>query len=374
MAISRQSTTGGFGSVVNGSMSRRTLLKSGAVSVASGAAFALAGSGMAGRAGAASKSLRTISMMLDFYPNADDVFVDLSDKYGYFAEVGLKVNFVNPPSTLNEIPTLVGLGHFDVGISVVPDTLLARLNGASVLSVAGWAKRSDGLIFYPKNKIRSPKDLVGKTVAVYDSVDYKGFLMSYMKSAGLSSSQVDTQNVDYTPPLIAAGKVYAGEGLKWGEGVATEELTHKQPGFISFFDPRYGVPQMNGNVLVVSEAFANANGALLKSLVTAMMRGMKKSLTDAKATKAAMGPWASTGPNAQGTLASNMAQFDGLRSYSFFGSNQNPNTATYAQQSISSWDAVNSWLKGLGLVKKSVKASDYVTNEFVTAAARNPKI
>jgi ABC-type nitrate/sulfonate/bicarbonate transport system substrate-binding protein len=146
--------------------------------------------------------------MLDFAPNADDAFIAVGKKFGYFANEGIELVLTNPPSQLNEIPTLVALGHYDVGISVVPSTLLAKLNGAPLLSVAGWAKRSDGLIFYPPGKIKSPHDLVGKQVATYNSLDYIGFLTSYLASAGLKLSDIHLEYVNYTPPLIATGKVY----------------------------------------------------------------------------------------------------------------------------------------------------------------------
>ena len=124
-------------------------------------------------------------------------------------------------------------------------------------------------------------------------------------------------------------------------------------------------------MLVTSNSFAAKNGALLRNLITALMRGMKRSLVDPAATAKAMGPWtAGTGVS----VKSNVAQYQALRQFSFFGTNQNPHTAQYAIQSTKAYDDASDWLHALGLIPQKMPAAGWVTNQFITPKAMNPRL
>jgi ABC-type nitrate/sulfonate/bicarbonate transport system substrate-binding protein len=369
--------------VTGQSIDRRAFLV-GSAGVAGLAALAGCGSSGSPSSSTSSGTASTIkpasvSLLLDFLPNVDDVFIAVAEKYGYFADEKLTVKTTNPSvAQINSIPELAGLGRFDFGIQSVPVGMFAYKAGSPVLAVAGWGQRSEGIISLPKNPLTGPKSVVGKTVATYNAADYQAFMISFMKSAGLSMSQVNMVNTDFTPPVIASGRAYAGLGIKWGELIDTESYAKGPADFLPFYNGavgNYGIPQMNYLQLFTGKSYATDNGDVVERMIRALARGYKKAyLLSESELSPIMNTWCSTGPNATGDLATNMKKFSAGRSVAFYGSNQDPNTATYFQQPLSSLPAVAQWLESTGVVKSFGSLSSYATNSYVTPGALNPSV
>jgi ABC-type nitrate/sulfonate/bicarbonate transport system substrate-binding protein len=347
---------------------------------------ALAGCGSSGSSSASQSSggsgtvkSASVSLLLDFLPNVDDVFIAVAEKYGYFADEKLTVATTNPSvAQINSIPELTGLGRFDFGIQSVPVGMFAYKAGAPVLAVAGWGQRAEGIISLPKNKVTGPKSLVGKTVATYNAADYKAFLISFMRSAGLSVSKVNAVNTNFTPPVIASGRAYAGLGIKWGELIDTESYAKGPVDFLPFYNGSsspYGIPQMNYLLLFTAKSYAARNGDIVKRMVRALARGYKKAyLLSNSELSPIMNTWCSTGPNKTGDLPTNMKKFNAGRSVAFYGSNQDPHTATYFQQPLRSLPVVANWLESTGVVKSLGNLSSFATNAYLTPGALHPSV
>jgi putative hydroxymethylpyrimidine transport system substrate-binding protein len=357
---------------------RRTFLL-GSGGVAMGTALAACSSSPSSSGGGSGKGLKSVSLLLDFLPNLDDVFVNVAQRMGYFADEGLDVTTTNPSNAqINSIAELTGLGRFDFGMQAVPEGIFARNAGSPVLGVSGWGHRSEGIISLDKNPVTGPESLVGKTVVTYNAVDYEAFMISFMASAGLSTSQVNLVNTDFTAPLIASGKAYAGLGIYQGERIDTmAEAKVNSVNFLSFFNPypdKYGIPEMNYLMLYTSESYANSNPDIVKGFVRAMARGYKKAITmPTSELSPIMNTWCSTGPNATGALSTNMEKFAASGPFNFYGTDQNPDTAQYFQMPLDTIPQVVSWMEK-DKVAKSINLSDFATNEFITPGALNPSV
>jgi putative hydroxymethylpyrimidine transport system substrate-binding protein len=112
-------------------LSRRQLLALVSVSTAlatgpgaSGARFVPDGM----RALAQAPELETVSVALDWYPNANHAGLYLAQERGYYAEEGLAPEFYTPSDPTTVLQT-VGAGRDDFGISYQTDILLARGGG-----------------------------------------------------------------------------------------------------------------------------------------------------------------------------------------------------------------------------------------------------
>ena len=248
-----------------------------------------------------------------------------------------------------------------------------------MLVVGGVGHRAECLFWLPPTNITSPHDLVGKTVANYNAADFKAFLVSYMKSAGLSDKQVNEVFVPFTPTPLVAGRATAAIGIGWGEVIDAGMLSHKQVHTVPFFSPGgqelYGIPQSNYLVLMTSEGYANSHPDIVQGFVRAMARGYKKSFVMSTAELTPyMNAWASTGANATGTLVSNMTKFQAQRPYAFFGSNQDPNTAAYMSMPLDSFPNVANWLVSTGQASQLNNATSVATNQFVTPTALHPTV
>ena len=86
------------------------------------------------RALAQEPELETVSVALDWYPNANHAGLYLAQERGYYAEEGLAPEFYTPSDPTTVLQT-VGAGRDDFGISYQTDVLLARAAGVPVVSV-----------------------------------------------------------------------------------------------------------------------------------------------------------------------------------------------------------------------------------------------
>lgn len=87
-----------------------------------------------------------------------------------------------------------------------------------------------------------------------------------------------------------------------------------------------------------------------------------------------MARWASSGPNATGSLSTNMAKFNAGRPFAFFGADQNPETAIYFHQPLSTIPAVAEWLRSTGQTGRMTEVNSFATNEFVTPEVMHPSV
>jgi ABC-type nitrate/sulfonate/bicarbonate transport system substrate-binding protein len=268
---------------------------------------------------------------------------------------------------------LVGLGKFDVGLGSGGIGLLDPLvKGVPVVSIATtMAKDTAGVISLPKEHINGPKDLIGKTFALPNDPGSVADFKQFMKFDGYSINQVKLEYVNFSPPYILSGKAAAGLGVDWGEGVVVQSTAHVKPVIQYFTD--YGVPDNQGNIVFTSEKYAKANGDVLKRFLEASAISIKRLLTDAKAASQAE-EVASTGPNKLGTLQQNLASLEASRHAWFANGTLDAANATYLIQDVSDWEAAYKWAVEIGYAKSYYDPSKVVTNEYITAAAKNPQV
>src|SRR5579864_6257703 len=89
---------------------------------------------------AAGAPAQPVSLMLDWFPNADHVGLYQALASHYFADAGLDVH-VSVPSDPASPLRLLAAGKVDVAISYEPEVLLARAQGLPVVSIAALVQR-----------------------------------------------------------------------------------------------------------------------------------------------------------------------------------------------------------------------------------------
>jgi NitT/TauT family transport system substrate-binding protein len=171
------------------------------------AAFVFAAfSGVAGHAQAQELTVGTIG-------TSSDAPFFIADAKGYFAEQGLKVNFVRFDSAAKSIPS-VGSGEVDVGSGASSSGLYnAAARGIGIKIVADKARNAKGYGFaaimartdlIDSGKIKSVKDLKGLKVAMSANGNSENALMNYtLMQAGLTYSDIDPVFLGF-PNQIAA--------------------------------------------------------------------------------------------------------------------------------------------------------------------------
>lgn len=208
----------------------------------------------------------------------------VADKYGYFKEQGLEVEFLyaNASDILNNIAA----GNVQFGFPNGDSVISARANGLPVKVVHSTYQRGIGAtLFKNSSGIKTPADLVGKKVAVtsYGSPNYIQ-LQVMMSQIGKKIEDVNVQIVG-TGAIIDALKSDQVDAVVFS---ALRYYALKNDGVDVGMIASDDFMPSHGNVLVTSEAYLASNKAQVKGFITALDKALKHIIDGDPAKEVAM--------------------------------------------------------------------------------------
>lgn len=197
--------------------------------------------------------LEEISVVLDWYPNALHGFMYVADKMGYYEEEGLKLNILFPANP-NDGISMPAAGKADLGIYYLQDVVVARANeGVPVKSVGAIVQSPLNIyLSLAEKNIKSPNDLVGKTVGYGGTALSEAIVKSNIETVGETMENVKMVDVGFDLlSSMTTGNVDATIGCL---------INHEVPALIAegfevnyFFPNDYGVPNYYEAVFVASD-------------------------------------------------------------------------------------------------------------------------
>ena len=217
---------------------------------------------------------KQVELMLDYFPNADHAGIYAAQAAGHFEQAGLDVEIRTPPDPSAPIKQ-VAAGNVDLAISYEPEVFRARDIGLNVVSIAAIVQEPlTSIISLPKAKIRTPRDLKGKTVGTA-GIDYQtAYLETILAEAGLNTDSVKERNVGFNlTPALLTGKVDATLGAFWNYEGTDLRLRGKRPQIIRMEDA--GVPTYNELVLVANGDALERDNGKLRAFIGALSRGTR---------------------------------------------------------------------------------------------------
>jgi putative hydroxymethylpyrimidine transport system substrate-binding protein len=192
-----------------------------------------------------------VSLMLDWYPNADHVGVYVGIDKGFFARAGLAVD-ARAPADASDPIRLVAAGATDLGIDYEPEVFLAQQQHVPVVAVASVAPEAlASIIASGSSGIHTPADLRGKTIGVDGTGSTTAFVETVLRNAGVRPSQVTLRNIGFNQvPDLLQHHVDAVAGVFQN----IEGIQFAQRGLhpVVFPYDRYGVPAYDELVLVAN--------------------------------------------------------------------------------------------------------------------------
>jgi ABC-type nitrate/sulfonate/bicarbonate transport system substrate-binding protein len=216
---------------------------------ASAAALALAACGGRSAGPAAGRGGTPVTLMLDWYPNADHAGIYAALDRGEFARRGLDVTIQTPSDTTDQIQ-LVATGKADFGISYEHDLLLARAQGIPVQAVFALVQVPLNCVIALKSSgITHPAQLQGKKVGTAGTAGDQAILDAVVQADHGDPAKVQNVNVgeDLVPSLIGR-KVDAIVGGYWNwEAIQIEQQGY--PVNVMRLD-QWGVPTFNELIVV----------------------------------------------------------------------------------------------------------------------------
>jgi putative hydroxymethylpyrimidine transport system substrate-binding protein len=226
-----------------------------------------------------------ITLMLDFFPNADHAALYTALAHGDFTAGGLDVK-PEAPADPSEPLKLLAASKADMAISYEPELLLARDEGLKLVSIGALVQHPlTSIIALPSSHVKNVADLAGKTVGTAGIPYQAAELKTALQAAGVNPAGVKEVNVGYSlVQSMLSGKVAATLGGFWNvEGVQLQQL-HKHPLIIPV--DKAGVPTYNELVLVVREDEAHKRGEELRAFMQALTRGEREARADPAAAAA----------------------------------------------------------------------------------------
>jgi putative hydroxymethylpyrimidine transport system substrate-binding protein len=296
---------------------------------------------------------QSITVMLDYLPNADHAPIYAAQATGAFAAAGLDVKLVTPSDPSAPLK-LVAARKVDLAISYEPELLLARDKGLRVASIGALVQKPLTSIISLKGKVTTPRDLRGKRVGTAGIPYQAAYLDTIAKTAGISPSSVHRVDVGFNLiPTLLSKKVDATLGAFWNvEGVQLERQGRK-PTIIHM--EQTGVPTYQELIFVGQMDALRTNGTVMRRFMQAMAEGAKALRKNPN-----IGVDALVKANPDLDRGLQLAQVNATMS-SFFPANPK---FPWGYQNADEWKAYGQWMLQQGLVQR-LPTPTSLTNEYL---------
>jgi putative hydroxymethylpyrimidine transport system substrate-binding protein len=299
-------------------------------------------------------SSQPMTLMLDWFPNADHVGIYQALAESDFSKAGLDVH-VQVPSDPATPLQLLAAGKVDAAISYEPEVMLARNQGLPLVSVAAIVQKPlTSIISLGSKHIRRPADLRGKRVGDAGIAYQHAYLSTILASAGVPQGKVKEINVGANlVPALLSGRIDAVLGGYWNYEAIELAQMHKRTNVIRM--DQVGVPSYDELVVAVRASTIVNHPDVIRRFVQALARGYESARSDPGGAVQNLVK-ASPGLEPKLQLASVRATMP-----AFFPTGPHP----WGWQDPSQWNAYGQWMLNHHLISNPVALVGASTNELL---------
>jgi len=228
-----------------------------------------------------------MQLQLNWFQLADHAPVYLAMKKGYFKEEGIELTVLRGSGSADSAKK-IDLGQADVGISDAPTVLTAISKGANLKMVAVVFDKAGNNVFFKKSaNIKTPKDLVGKKIAVPPADSHRVLWPAFASLNGIDPNAVTLVNVkpEGKQAIVAAGEVDGSFDLYTSYAIWEKVLGKGEVGNLLWAD--FGLP-IYGHTYFVNNDLIKKNPKLIEKFLRATHKGWRDAKADPKAAIDAM--------------------------------------------------------------------------------------
>jgi NitT/TauT family transport system substrate-binding protein/putative hydroxymethylpyrimidine transport system substrate-binding protein len=219
---------------------------------------------------------QSASLVLDFTPNAIHAGIYSALARTFDDGEGIRLRVIAPSASTDSIKLLAS-GRVNFAILDIHDLAIARERGERIVGIMAIVERPLAAVIAAPG-IRSPRQLVGKTVGVSGLPSDTAVLRSILSGAGGNPRQVNTVTIGFNAvAALLSGRVSAVTAFWNDEGVT---LRRRHPGFHVFRVDAYGAPSYPELVLCTTSSTIEHDPQLVHSVVRTLVRGYGVTLTD----------------------------------------------------------------------------------------------
>jgi len=306
----------------------------------------------------ASGTPEKVSLVLDWFPNADHAGIAMAQEKGLDAKAGANIT-TSVPSDPTTTLTAIAAGKKDLGITYAPELLIARAKGVPVKAVGAIAQVPlNSIIARADRGITRPRDLEGKVVGIAGVPSDRALLDTVVRADGGNPAKVGTKVVGYSlAPSLAAGKVDAVIGAYWN--IEGPDLRLKDVPITIMKIDDYGVPRYDELVVVASEDAIRDRPAAIRAALAGIAAGTEAAAGDPGGAVTAL---EKANPDiAKKVLPAQVS--DTLPALL-------PEGSAALRMDAAQWDALAAWMVKEGLVKDGVSGSGAIDSSLLPEASR----
>ena len=203
-----------------------------------------------------------------------------ADAQGFFAKHNLKVNFVILEGTSQAVQAVAAdrTGRAFVQGDILDEMLLADKNPSAppLIGIAGNEPRNPvALIFLNSSGIKSPADLVGKTIGVPTGSLSEQYLDIFLQKQGIAKDKVTVQNIGFGALHPALMQKRVDAICEFARGLASLDIVAQQQGqkVGSFLFGDYHMPSPLGAV-VVQKSLVDKDPAVAGAIAASLNEGL----------------------------------------------------------------------------------------------------
>ena len=296
-----------------------------------------------------------LTLMLDYFPNADHVGIYQAIADGGFTRAGLDVHVEAPSDPSAPLKDLLA-GRATVAISYEPELMIARNQGEPLASFGAVVQEPlTSIVSVGSEHITSVADLRGRTVG-YAGIPYqRAFLDTVLERAGVPVSSVKLVDVgENLVPAMLSGQVAATIGAYWNYEAIELAEKGRHPNVIRI--SQVGVPSYDELVLVATKATLANHPDEIRDFVQALGRGYDSVRSDPGAAVANL-VRLNPGLDPKFELASVQATLP-----AFYPTGPN---APWGYQYQPTWNAFGEWMLRHHLISNVSAVADASTNEYL---------
>lgn len=300
------------------------------------------------------EGLEKVKVILDWTPNTNHTGIYVAKEKGYFKDLGLDVEIIQPSegSSLQ----LVSAGKGDFAITYQEDLTYARTSDSPmpVKAIATIIQHNTSGFASPKEKnIETVKDFEGKVYGGFGGPSEKAILQAVMEKAGADFSKLTTVDVGTEDFFIATKNNLDFEWTFEGWTNISAKLRNFDINYIPLreLDERldYYTP-----IIASSESTLNEKSDMVKKFMEATSKGYEFAINNPE--------------ESAEILVKEVPEIDkdlAVESQKFLAKEYKSDANRWGEMKDSVWDNYTQFMLEYKLINKDMKASEAYTNEFL---------
>lgn len=300
------------------------------------------------------QGLENVTLMLDWVPNTNHTGFFVAQDQGYFEEMGLEVEIIQPGEVYAE-QAVIGEAA-DFGISFQEQVTLARADDIPLVSIAaliqhntsGFASRSD-------QGVSSPADWAGLRYGSFGSPFEEPTLRVLMGCAGGDFSQLEIVDTGFADPLALLDEeqtdlawiFYAWQGKQ-------AELQGIELDVVMLEDWFDCIPDYYTPVLVTSEETIQQQPQIVRAFLEAVSKGFTFAIDNPEEAASIL---LAAAPELDEELV--------RESQSWISSRYQADAQNWGEQRLEVWEDYANWMLEHGMIQLPIDAAAAYSNDYL---------